>query len=435
MDRIRIKRGLDIPIAGAPEQSIRPGPRVRHVGLCGLDYPGLKPRVLVSEGESVSLGQPLFIDKRDPDVKYVAPGAGTVLAVNRGARRVLETIVIRLDEPAVRGSDAAGGGGGQNMDGEQLARRLQESGLWTAFRTRPYSHVPASGSSPRSIFVTAIDTAPLAPDPQVIVHPESAAFAHGLRAVSRLTEGAVYLCTAPGWAIPVPDIERVQHVEFKGPHPAGLPGTHIHHLDPVGADRTVWHIGYQEVIAIGQLLTTGQIPTQRVIAVGGERVKSPRLISTRLGASTDEILEADIDGQVPRRVISGSVLTGRIAAGANTYLGRYHNQISVIREGGARKLLGWLVGGLWKNQAFSTALNGRFTGMVPTRAFEKVMPLDILPSLLFRALLVMDTDQAQALGCLELDEEDLALCTYACPAKTDYGSALRANLDQIERDG
>jgi Na+-transporting NADH:ubiquinone oxidoreductase subunit A len=450
--KFRIRNGLDIPISGAPEQLISAGPRIQHVALSGLDYPGLKPKLLVAPGDSVGLGQPLFIDKRDPVVQYGSPGQGTVIAVNRGARRALETVVVRLADNSVEdlSFDPLADQEIRRLGRNSLASRLYESGLWTAFRTRPFSQVPVSDSIPRSIFVTAIDTQPLAADPQVVIRSESDAFASGLLAVSRLTQGSVHLCTAPGWDIPLPQIENLQQAEFAGPHPAGLPGTHIHHLDPVGAERMVWHIGYQDVIAIGKLFTTGKIHTGRVIALGGGCVKEPGLLAVRLGASTNEIVQDRLDDQPSCRMISGSVLSGRNALDSHAYLGRFHHQISVVREGGGRSLFGWM--GIRPGQytassmllkkrgrklkfSFSTSQNGRFSAMLPLRVFEKVIPLDILPSPLLRALMVKDTDQAQALGCLELDEEDLALCSFVCPAKYDYGAVLRINLEQIEKEG
>ncbi len=449
---IRIRRGLDIPIAGAPEQSIVDGPKIARVALDGRDYPGLKPRMLVKPGDKVDLGQPLFIDKRDLSVPYTAPGKGTVVAVNRGARRALECIEIELaeggDTPPM--FDPLGDDDIAHADRAELAERLRQSGLWTALRTRPYSRVPHSDGVPCSIFVTAIDTVPLCADPRVIVAPQADAFATGLRVLSRLTDGPVHLCTGSDWDVAVGDVERVQHVAFQGPHPAGLAGTHIHFLDPAGRDRVVWYIGYQDVIAIGHTLASGTIDTRRVVALSGDCVRKPRLVATRLGASTDDLVRGEIDEPGTCRVITGSVLTGRKAAGGNAYLGRYHNQVSVIGEGGERRRFGWL--GWWprrysagaalvkrsghrKRIVFDTSMNGRYTSMLPMKVFDRVMPLDILPSPLFRALLVEDTDQAQALGCLELDEEDLALCSFVCPAKQDYGVALRMNLNEIERGG
>jgi len=447
-----LKDGLNIPIKGRPEQSVHPGPFVRHVALSGRDYHGLKPKVLVSEGQQVKLGQPLFTDKQDSTVPFTSPGTGTVIAVNRGARRALETIVIRLadNEPEECSFESFSDDDIRLMDRDSLANQLLASGSWPALRTRPFSRVPASGTTPRSIFVTAIDTQPLAADPRVVIRENRQAFSTGLLVLSRLTEGSVFLCTGIDWDFEQSGVERLQTVEFKGPHPAGLPGTHIHFLDPVGADSTVWHINYQDVIAFGNLFANGRIDTRRVVALGGESLGHPRLIRTRQGASIDELVASEVENPESCRVISGSVLTGRTATGNNAYLGRYHCQVSVIPESRESRFLGWLgaVSGQYtasdtflkkiehkQRYGFTTAQHGRFSGMLPVRVFDKVVPLDILPSSLFRAMMVRDTDNAQALGCLELDEEDLALCSFVCPAKYDYGTILRLNLAQIEKDG
>ena len=447
-----LKDGLNIPIQGRPEQSVHPGPSVRQVALSGRDYHGLKPKVLVSEGQQVKLGQPLFTDKQDPALLFTSPGTGTVIAVNRGARRALETIVIRLadNESEECSFESFTDDDIRSMENNRVANQLLASGSWPALRTRPFSRVPASGTTPRSIFVTAIDTQPLAADPRVVIRENRQAFNTGLLVLSRLTEGRVFLCTGTGWDIEQPGVERLQTVEFKGPHPAGLPGTHIHFLDPVGADSTVWHINYQDVIAFGNLFANGRIDTRRVVALGGESLRHPRLIRIRQGASIDELVAGEYENPKSCRVISGSVLTGRTATGNNAYLGRYHCQVSVIPERRDSRFLGWLGGvsgqytasatflrkmGHKQRYGFTTAQNGRFSGMLPVRVFDKVVPLDILPSSLFRAMMVRDTDNAQALGCLELDEEDLALCSFVCPAKYDYGTILRLNLAQIEKDG
>jgi Na+-transporting NADH:ubiquinone oxidoreductase subunit A len=249
--------------------------------------------------------------------------------------------------------------------------------------------------------------------------------------------------------MPVSEQRSVSVAEFSGPHPAGLPGTHIHFLAPVGSGRTVWHLGYQDVIAIGYLFTTGRLWTERVVALAGPAVRFPRLVRTRLGASTNDLVEGElVEGEC--RVISGSVLSGRRAAEWGAYLGRYHNQVSVLREGRERELLGWLRPGrrkfsslpafaahLFRDRRFAltTAQNGSPRAMVPIGSYERVMPLEILPTQLLRALLVRDTDAAQALGCLELDEEDLALCSFVCPSKHDFGPVLRSVLDQIRKEG
>jgi Na+-transporting NADH:ubiquinone oxidoreductase subunit A len=456
--QISIRKGLDLPLPGTPEQVVESAKPVRSVAVLGGDYAGLRPKLAVAVGDRVDTGQPLFFDKRDPDVPFVAPGAGSVTAVHRGARRALQSIVIDLDgdtdSPSRRDYAELADRGIERLDTDAIRGALRRSGLWTAFRTRPYSRIPLSSDTPRSVFVTAIDTQPLAGDPEKIVVAEPEAFRKGLAVVARLPEKHVYLCTAPGWHGPHGDGERIRHVEFAGPHPAGLVGTHIHHLDPVGAHRTVWHIGYQDVIAIGKLFGEGRLSFERTIALGGAGFSRPRLVTTRVGADLEELVAGELagnerTGSLPR-LISGSVLNGRAAGTGVHFLGRYHQQITALPEGGERRLFGWfdpvskapsfagLLGRRGRHRGpsrFSTALNGRRTASVPVEAFEHLIPLDILPVPLLRALLVGDTDQAQALGCLELDPEDLALCSFACPGKNDYGAILQAGLEKIEREG
>jgi Na+-transporting NADH:ubiquinone oxidoreductase subunit A len=433
--QIKITKGRDLPLGGKPEQSIHAGPDIQHVALLGRDYIGLKPRLLIAEGDVVTPGQPLFVDKRDPDVNYCSPGQGVITAINRGPRRVLESIVVHMEASTVEDTryEPISTQQMDTLDQHQLTKRLQQSGLWTAFRTRPFSRVPLSSSRPGAIFVTATDTRPLSAEPAVVVRVDPESFIAGLRLLRLLTKGKVHLCTGPDWDIETPGIDRLEVTTFSGPHPAGLPGTHIHHLYPVGINRVAWQIDYQDVMAIGKLFVEGKVPGSRVVALGGDCLLKPRLVKTTMGASLDELLIDGIRDGEGYRVLSGSVLDGNIAAGNMAYLGRYDNQVSVVPEGGDKHVFGWV--GKRKKNLWTTSQNGRFSGMIPLPVFEKVMPLDILPAVLFRALLVKDTDQAQALGCLELDEEDLALCAYVCPAKTNYGQALRINLDQIEKEG
>lgn len=447
--RIRIKKGLDLPINGAPEQSINDARPVASVALIGSDYVGMKPTMLVGEGDKVKLGQPLFEDKKNPGVIFTSPGTGEVVAINRGHKRVLQSVVIRLEgeeEETFKSFDTARLG---NLDRDEVRENLIQSGMWTALRTRPYSKVPKPGSTPRSIFVTAMDSNPLAPDPTVIIGEARDDFVHGLSVLNHLTDGKIYLCTSPDAHVPIAGVQNVELAEFSGPHPAGVVGTHIHFIDPVSVQRMVWHIGYQDVIAIGRLFTTGRIPTERVVAIGGPMVSQPRLLRTRIGANTDDLLRDELKG-LESRAISGSVFNGRRAAGWASYLGRYHNQITVLEENRKREFMGWLRPGSDKfskinvftsslNRSktfdFTTTQNGSPRAMVPIGNYEEVMPLDILPTQLLRALLVRDTDSAQALGCMELDEEDLALCSFVCVGKYEFGPALRASLEQIEREG
>ena len=447
--RIKIKKGLNIPVSGAPEQVISEAPRVGTVALLGRDTIGLRPRMAVSIGDRVKLGQTLFTDKQNPAVQFTAPGAGEVIAINRGERRALQSVVIQLDGDEAESFAAFTPAQLPQLDFEAVRDNLLASGMWTAIRVRPFSKIPSPDTRPLAVFVTAIDTNPLAADPSVIIAEQAESFAHGLQVAAKLTDGSTYLCTAPDSAIACPDGEQFRQVEFEGPHPAGLVGTHIHFLEPVSEQKSVWHLGYQDVIAIGKLFTSGRLPVERVVSLGGPLVSKPRLLRTRLGASSTDLISGELQ-QTRVRVISGSVLAGHRAAGPLGWLGRYHNQISILAAGSEREFLGWMMPGKNKFSSIrayashllhrgtfdmTTSQNGSPRAMVPIGAFERIMPLDILPTSLLKALLVRDTDNARSLGCLELDEEDLALCSFVCNGKYEYGPHLRMNLDEIESSG
>jgi Na+-transporting NADH:ubiquinone oxidoreductase subunit A len=449
MQTIKIKRGLDLPIAGSPRQEIHDARPVRTVAVLGPDYVGMRPGMAVQVGDQVKEGSLLFTDKKNPGVRYTAPGCGRVAAINRGEKRALQSVVIELDGDDAETFTAYSEDELESLDAEKVKENLVASGLWTALRTRPFSKVPMPDSSPRSIFVTAIDTNPLAARPSLILAERPDDFRCGLKVLSRLTDGKIFVCKAPSVAVPGSDLPLAEPVEFEGPHPAGLAGTHIHVLDPVGREKTVWHVNYQDTMAIGALFTSGRLDQRRVISLAGPAVANPRLVRTRLGASVDELLDGELaDGE--NRVIAGSVLFGRKADGPLAFLGRYHLQISALAEGRKRKLFGWIRPGFdrysvtntfasrltpGKRFAMNTSAYGDGRAVVPAGSYEKVMPLDILPTFLLRALAVEDIEQAEALGCLELDEEDLALCTFVCPGKGDYGAMLRRNLTIIEKEG
>ncbi|EOE6755599.1 Na(+)-translocating NADH-quinone reductase subunit A [Klebsiella michiganensis] len=432
-----------------PSQQISSKTAVKRVALLGEEYIGMRPSMAVREGDRVQKGQLLFEDKRNPGVRFTAPASGTISAIHRGERRVLQSVVIDVDGddavhfPRYELADLAA------LTREAVQQQLVESGMWTAFRTRPFSKIPAPGSVPAAIFVTAIDTNPLAADPQPIILAQREAFDAGLTLLTRLTDGKVHVCQASGGKLGGHPVGQVTFNQFAGPHPAGLVGTHIHFLEPVSLKKQVWHLNYQDVIAVGKLFLEGELSSERIVALGGPQVKEPRLLKTCSGASLDELLADELlDDE--NRVISGSVLSGTHAQGPHAFLGRFHLQISVVKEGREKELFGWVMPGKDKFSItrttlghfmkrklfnFSTDTNGGERAMVPIGNYERVMPLDILPTMLLRDLLAGDTDSAQALGCLELDEEDLALCTYVCPGKYEYGPALRSVLTQIEQEG
>lgn len=445
-----INKGLNLPLAGEPAQIISDANNVASVAVLGNEYVGMKPTMLVEEGQYVKLGQPLFMDKKTPGVQFTAPGAGIIKSITRGAKRVLQSVIIELqgNEELIFQQYPVSQLG--SLSRENVKKNLLDSGLWTAFRTRPYSKSPHPDSIPHSIFVTATDTNPLAADPNIIINEYADDYSHGLTVLSHLTDGTVFVCQSDS-ASPVSNqLSNIEIHTFSGPHPAGLASTHIHNLDPVNANKTVWQINYQDVIAIGKLFTSGKLWVERIISLAGPMVNEPRLLRTRLGANTEDLVRNEVQ-HIQSRVISGSVLHGHTAANWASYLGRFHLQVSVIGETNDREFFGWikpvgankfsilnvflskLTGG--KNLNLTTSQNGSPRAMVPVGSFERVMPLDILPTQLLRALVVKDTDAAQALGCLELDEEDLALCSFVCSGKFDYGPVLRTNLTQIEKEG
>ncbi len=447
---IKIKKGLDLPISGAPEQTITDGKPVRHVALIGFDYNGMKPTMAVKEGDRVKRGSLLFTDKKTEGVRYTSPAAGVVKEINRGERRVFQSVVIEIDgdeaETYARYDEADLAG----LERQQVVDNLVESGLWTAFRTRPYSKVPAIDTTPHSIFVSVMDTNPLAADPTVIIAENAKAFENGLTLIAKLTNGKVFVTGKPDAGVSVPKADNIEVHHFDGVHPAGNVGTHIHYLDPVSATKTVWSINYQDVIDIGKLFVTGEVPVERIVAIGGPKALNPRLVRTRLGASLPELLDGEVATDCDVRIISGSVFGGRRGEGPCAYLGRFANQVSVLEEGTKREFMGWLSPGTDKFSVlniylsrlmgrkqfdFTTTTNGSERAMVPVGVYEDVMPLDILPTQLLRALIVGDTEMAQKLGVLELDEEDLALCTFVCPGKYEYGPILRENLTRIEIEG
>lgn len=443
---IKTKRGLDLPIVGSPEQSIQNGPEVRHVALVGYDYPGLKPTMEVKEGDKVKAGQLVFTDKKTDGVRYTAPASGTVSAINRGEKRVFESLVIEIDGEEGETFASYSATDLRGLDREKVVVNLVASGQWTALRTRPFSKVPSpDAEAPSAVFVTAADTRPHCPDPSLYIGEQSEAYLAGIDVLARLTEGKVYVCSNAGGDLPQSDNPQVVNESFSGPHPAGNVGTHIHFLHPVHTNRNVWYAGYQDVIAIGQLFLTGKLFFDRVIALAGPEVNEPRLIRTRLGASTEELTAGQLTAS-NNRVISGSIVDGRRAAGGTAYLGRFHNQVSALLEGTERELLEFVSPGLnkfsltrlylgvWKGGLFrmSTSTEGSERSIIPIGTYERVMPLDILPVPLLKALIVSDFDASIELGALELDEEDVALCTYACPGKYEYGPYLRQMLTRIE---
>jgi Na+-transporting NADH:ubiquinone oxidoreductase subunit A len=412
---IRSRRGFDVPISGAPDQRLSEGAKISHVAVTAGDYPGLRPCLAVALGDRVAAGDILFNDRRHPEMAVTAPGAGEVISVlGRDAPAIGQRVEIRLEGEAARQFDPPTG----PPEPDDIRALLLESGLWPALRARPFGRTADPGADADAIFITAIDTNPLAADPRVIIAAHEDDFRTGVDMVKRLAKGPTYLCQGPG-----PDLVE-DAVTFTGPHPAGLVGTHIHHLCPVGGGRVVWHLDYQDTIAVGHLFNTGNIWTERIVSLAGPGVCAPRLVRTRRGASLDELTAGELlDADM--RVISGSVLAGR----RQPHLGAHHLQVSVINEGwDAPKMP-------FPPRTVSTALNGTVGPLIPMAAMDRAMALGIPVVPMLRALSVGDRATAERLGCLVLGEEDMALFSFLCPGKNDYGAHLRAMLDEMEAEG
>ena len=451
-----IKNGLDVPISGTPAQDVKQVPSVTRVAVMASDFIGMKPRMQVIVGDLVKRGSLLFEDRKRAGVFHTSPAAGKVVAINRGDKRAFQSLVIELNERELAGEindqdhvgfQAYTGQGVDSLSADQVRALLIESGEWTALRSRPFSRVPAVDGEPIAIFVNAMDTNPLAADPKVACAGREEDIQLGLDAAKKLST-KVYFCQAPGAGFKV---QGADVHDFAGPHPSGLVGTHIHTLQPVKRGKQAWHLSVADLAAWGVLFRTGKLDLERIVALGGPGVKDPALCQTRRGASIDQLSAGNLqDGE--QRIISGSILSGTIAMGeVMGFLGRYDTQISVLAEGRKREFLGWLAPGMdkfsalpaflsklvgsTKNFDLDTSTNGSDRAMVPIGMYERVMPLDILPTFLLRSLISGDLEKAEALGMLELAEEDLALCTVVCPGKYNYGPILRRNLNILEAEG
>ena len=444
---IKIKRGLDLPIDGKPDPSIKDPIKVTKVAVVGVDFPGLKPTMLVEVGDKVKKGQPLFEDKKNPGVLFTAPEAGTVAEINRGEKRAFLSLVIETD-PSLGAEKFKSYESKEieKLSKEDVQDQLIKSGAWVYLKTRPFAKTPKIGSESNAIFVTAMDTNPLAPDAALIIKDNEKAFLDGIAVMSRLTK-TVYVCKGEG-SLPLSNISNVKEETFVGPHPAGLAGTHMHFLEGASLNNMLWYINYQDVIAIGKLFSTGELYNTRFISIAGPGIKEPKIVPTCKGACVSELVAGNLN-EGEQRVVSGSVLYGRKAEGAYDYLGCFTNQVTALPEGRQQEFMGWVMPGfkkfsisrtfvgpfIAKKFKFDTGVNGGKRAIIPFYSFERIMPMDIIPSLLLRSLAILDTDEAQNLGCLELDEEDLALCTYVDPCKGDFGPLLRRCLDKIELEG
>jgi len=449
--KFKITKGLDLPISGEPKEALDLSKKSTKVAVVATDFVGMKPSMKVAEGDTVKLGQPLFACKKNEGLVFTSPAGGKVLRINRGAKRAFQSVEIEVSENEETVSfENHITKSVLDYSKEEVEKLLLESGEWKYIRQRPYDKVATVGETPAAVFITAIDTNPLAPKPQFVIEQFKDEFKAGVDALSKLSGGKTYVCVAPESGIDFFSTAEIRKVEFAGAHPAGLAGTHIHMLDPVNPNKIAWHVGYQDVIAMGRLFLTGTLLTDKIISLAGPLAANPRYLKVRRGSNVSELTAGETVEGTPLRTIAGSVFHGHKAEDVFDYLGAYSNQITLIEEDHKRVLLGWHSPGFdrfsikpiyvsklmfWKKFDLGSSTHGSPRAMVPTGNFEAVMPLDILPTQLLRAIESNDTDSAQDLGALELAEEDMALLTFVSTGKTDFGPVLRRNLETIEREG
>lgn len=448
----RIKAGLDLPIQGSVRQEVRPVKKEpKFLALKGRDFIGMKPSLLVKEGDEVKIGQPLFRNKKINEIVYVSPGGGKVVAINRGERREFLSLVIELDS---KEDELTFKSYGLNdlaaLSKEEIVGQLLNSGQWPLIRRRPFESVANPSEKPHSIFVTAVDSNPYAMDKSILFNGNEESINAGLTVLSRLTDGDVHFCLEEGKSAGFIKSDRVKVHSFSGKHPYGNVGTHIHFIDPVGPKKCVWHLSVSSLIAIGDLFLTGKIKTERVVSLGGTVVKEGHLVKTRLGAELKSIVFGELSQEENVRLISGSVLAGSNASPSElSYLGYYHDQVSVIKEQTQRQFLGMNNPGFnlfsVKNIFLSKLTPGKKFDMTteefggkraifPMTSYQDVMPLDIEAIFLLKSLAAKDIESSIELGALELAEEDLALCSFVCPGKNDHGAHLREMLNLLEKE-
>ncbi len=445
---VKVRRGLNIPMEGRAENVLVRKNMSETYGVKPLDFPGLLPKLEVQEGDVVRAGTPLFYDKYRPEVKFSSPVSGEVVEIHRGERRQILEVVVKANgsvEYQVFGAAQPAA-----LTHNQVVEKLLVSGVWPYIRQRPFGIVANPNDTPKAIFISCFDTAPLAPDMDFSIQGEDENFQAGIDALSKLTPGKIHLGLNADYpaASAFAKANGVEHHYFRGPHPAGNVGVHIHHIDPIGKGDVVWVVNPLDVVIIGRLFLKGIYDASRVIALAGSEVTSPRYYRVISGAQIDSITSGNLNSNIELRYISGNVLTGTKVEPFG-YLGFYDNMVTVIPEGNHYEFFGWMSPGFnkfsasrtflsrltpWRKFKFDTNLHGGKRAYVVTGQYEKVMPMDILPVHLIKAILANDIERMEQLGIYEVVEEDMALCEYVCTSKTDVQQILRKGIESLIKE-
>lgn len=444
---IKLKKGLNIKIKGKAELILETTPAADVYALKPTDFRGLTPKLCVKQGQEVKAGEPLFFDKYNPDVFYVSPVGGTVLDIVRGERRKILEVLVQADD--TQGAVDFGKADPQHLTGEKVREMMLRSGMWPFIKRRPYGVTAYQNETPKNIFISGFDTAPLAPDCEFILNGQEKEFQTGINALAKLTSGKVYLGLSVNSANNVyKNIKNVEINYFDGPHPAGNVGIQIHHIAPVNKGEVIWTVNPLDVVFIGRLFETGQVDFSRIVALTGSEVEKPRYYRTILGARVDSILNGKLKTGKKQRIISGNPLTGTKIGIAN-YLGFYDSQITVIPEGDDYEFLGWAMPGFNDYSASRTFLSSLFPkkeyeltanmhggerAFIVTGQYEKFLPMDIYPVHLIKSIIANDLDKMEQLGIYEVIEEDMALCEFACTSKIKVQEILRKGINTMIKE-
>jgi Na+-transporting NADH:ubiquinone oxidoreductase subunit A len=444
---IKIKKGLNIKILGNAEKIIKKADQAEFYAVKPSDFTGIRPKLVVKVGDKVKAGSPLFFDKFQPRVQFTSPVSGEVIEINRGERRAILEVVVKAD--ATIEYEEFKVGNPKDLSREDIIETLQKSGLWPTIRQRPYSTIASAEDKPKAIFISAFDSAPLAPDMDYVVKDCVDCFQKGIDVLSKLTEGKIHLNLNADYP-PAETYTKAKGVQlnyFTGPHPSGNVGVQINKIDPINKGDIVWYTYPQEIVSIGRLFMEGKYDATKIVALTGSEVKNPKYFKILSGASIKNIVKNNVtDGEL--RYISGNILTGS-KIDKDGYVGYYDNQITVIPEGkyheffgwatpgfkkftASRALLSWLIPG--RKYRLDTNMHGGNRAYVMTGEYEKVFPMDIYPVQLIKAIMVEDVDKMEQLGIYEVDEEDFALCEYVCTSKTEVQSIIRSGLDLMRKE-
>lgn len=443
---IKLRKGLDINLKGKASAEIMSVKEPGFYALCPDDFTGVTPKVVVKEQEYVLAGGPLFIDKNHPEVKFVSPVSGVVTSVERGARR--KVLSITVEAAPEQDFEEFGKQNVSTMNGEAVKEALLGSGMFAFIKQRPYDVVADPSVAPRAIFVSAFDTNPLAPDFEMALKGEELNFQTGLDALAKMAK--TYLSISVNQKSPaLTQAKNVVVTAFDGPHPAGNVGVQINHIAPVNKGETVWTIDAQAVIFIGRLFNTGRVDLTRMVAITGSEVKKAAYCKLKVGALLTDVLAGNVNNGKELRYISGNVLTGKQIS-ANGFLGAFHSQVTVIPEGSdvhemfgwimprfnefstSRSYFSWLMGK--KEYTLDARVKGGERHMIMSNEYDHVLPMDIMPEYLIKAIIAGDIDRMEQLGIYEVAPEDFALCEFVCSSKMELQRIVRDGLDMLRRE-